>query len=221
LPKPYILDPSAGFSKPINFGEPPLILFLAAYWDPDGFAAKGQTRSEKIQRFTSIEHINKMRAECVRRLRTAFSQQFTGGIIRDAQAEQYCPDCLTPVGLETDRRSFLRLVERHQICVASSGLHDSTGWKIAEFTAKGRAIVTEQMRFVAPRPFAENIHYLGFRTSDECVDQCAALMRDDEKRCRMMIANRAYYLGYVLPESLVRNALEIVAFTARQSGGLD
>jgi hypothetical protein len=207
LPKPYILDPNAGTGEEINFEAPPSVLFLARTWDP------ARTRTEHR---THYESINEMRAECVRRLRDAFGQQFTGGVIRTAHAAQFCPDCLTQVDLKTDRRSFLGLAERHQICVASRGLHDSMGWKVAEFVAKGRAVVTEKMRFVAPGPFSEAINYLSFRTSDECVEQCANLMRNDELRFRMMIANRAYFLGYVLPESLVRNALHVVALAVRQ-----
>lgn len=209
LPRPHILEPKARTVTPIDFRENPRVLFLARTWDPNDMDGPEQEVRQKIA-------INEMRADCVRRLRSALGDRFTGGIIRSNHAENYCSDCLVPTDLRTDRRSFLRLVETHQICVTTTGQHDSIGWKLAEFLAKGRAVVSEKMRFTVPGPFSEGVNYLSFATGEECVDSCLSLIGDSEARRQMMIANRAYFLGYVSPDSIVRNALDMVAAASQE-----
>lgn len=198
LPRPYTFSPNKDRQARISLPAPPRILFLARTWDPCEFDA---------QYHRHLDAINAMRADCVRELRRTFGDSFTGGLLASPHAKRHFPDCVTPATLRTDRRSFLRLVDTHQICVATSGLHDSTGWKFAEFVAKGRAIVAEAMRFQVPGPMSEGTNYLAFDSAASCVEKCAVLMRDAEYRYEMMSANRAYYNGYVTPEALVRNAI--------------
>jgi hypothetical protein len=204
LPKPEIFDPTARTQAPLTFAEIPRVLFIARSWDPVGSA-----KSEREVR--EINAINEMRADCVRKLRAAFGDRFTGGMIRGAHANKHFPDCLTPADLPTDRAFFLRFVDEHQIFVATAGLHNSTGWKFDEFPANGRAFVTENMRFSAPGPLQAGVNYMAFETSDECIAQCHYLVPDPHASRAMMIAIRTYFFGYAAPASIVRNALYIVA----------
>ncbi|MEH3148556.1 MAG: hypothetical protein PGN34_25280 [Methylobacterium frigidaeris] len=198
LPRPYTYDPGKDRHLKVLVASVPRVLFLARTWDPAEFDPKYHSH---------LTRINSQRAACVRGLRRTFGDQFTGGLLPSPHARSMFPDCLVPDDWKTDRRSFLKLVDSHQICVSSSGLHDSTGWKFAEFVAKGRAIVTETMRFQVPGPMADGINYFSFTDTDECIDRCRALMDDPHLRYAMMSANRAYYDGYVAPEAMVRNAI--------------
>jgi hypothetical protein len=209
LPYPPILDAKHG--GPLTLDQDPRVLFVARLYDPQIQGSSAEQRSQ-------IHSLNEMRANCVRTLRREFSDVFTGGLISDAFAQKHYPDCVVPRSFPTDRRSFLRLIEGNHICVATTGLFDSIGWKFAEYLALGRAVVSETLHFSVPGPFSEGVNYLTFSSADECARQCRLLRSDAMTLRRMMIANRAYYLGYVEPEAIVRNALQIVLASCNSHG---
>lgn len=202
---PHMLDARSGYC--LTPAEDLNVLFMARVYDPQEQGSSPAERSE-------INALNDMRADCVLRLRRELGTAFTGGLINDSFASRHYSDCTVGAEFPTDRRSFLKLVDDHHICVATSGLFDSIGWKFAEYLAKGRAVVSERLRFSVPGPFSEGVNYLPFSTARECVEQCHALRADSARTRRMMVANRAYYLGFVEPEAIVWNAFqEVLAAT--------
>lgn len=72
----------------------------------------------------------------------------------NACARRLCPELIVPDKL-TGKRAYLHRMQHTEICVASTGLHGSTGWKLAEYVAAGRAIVTEPLRYTLPGGFEE------------------------------------------------------------------
>ena len=90
--------------------------------------------------------MNADRIELLHRLQSAFPAQFTGGVSDNACARRQCPELIVPDRL-TGKRAYLHRMQHTEICVASTGLHGSTGWKLAEYVAAGRAIVTEPLRY--------------------------------------------------------------------------
>ncbi|MFR9066750.1 MAG: hypothetical protein ACLVJH_07270 [Faecalibacterium prausnitzii] len=102
--------------------------------------------------------VNADRIELLHRLQSAFPAQFTGGVSDNACAQQLCPELILPDKL-TGKRAYLHRMQHTEICVASTGLHGSTGWKLAEYVAAGRAIVTEPLRYTLPGGFEEGKNY--------------------------------------------------------------
>ena len=47
----------------------------------------------------------------------------------------------------TNKESYLRAVKDHSICITTTGLHNWIGWKLGEYVAASRAIVTEPLKF--------------------------------------------------------------------------
>ena len=68
--------------------------------------------------------------------------------------------------------------------MASTGLHGSTGWKLAEYVAAGRAIVTEPLRYTLPGGFEEGKNYKTYTSPAECEEQLRQLLAD-RKRTRL------------------------------------
>ena len=117
--------------------------------------------------------MNADRIELLHRLQSAFPEQFTGGVSDNACARQLCPELIVPDKL-TGKRAYLHRMQHTEICVASTGLHGSTGWKLAEYVAAGRAIVTEPLRYTLPGGFEEGKNYKTYTSPAQCEDAAAA-----------------------------------------------
>ncbi len=181
--------------------QPARILFLTQTWDP------AESYDQSPEKRQGRQTLNEFRAATIRALKRAFPGHFFGGF----SPTPYTLGCFRDLAVDdarlTRRATYLSLVDQYAICVTSKGLHDSTGWKFAEYLAKGRAIVTEKMRFLAGGDLALGTHYLDFGTPEECVERVGALVTNVELRMQMMAASRRYYEKYVRPDSLVLNTL--------------
>ena len=195
LVTPETLERPAG---PDAGGEP-RVLFQAVLWqgDPRLTPEENEERAE----------ICRTRIRLVRLLREAFDSRFSGGLRDDPATAEMAPDLALPARL-TRRKNYLELMKRSAVCVASAGLHGSTGGKFGEYAAAGRAIVSEPLRYTVPGPFAAGGNYLEYTTPEECVEQVCFLLAHPEKIRAMQENNRAYTRDWLTPERLIRNTLE-------------
>ena len=195
LVTPETLERPAG---PDAGGEP-RVLFQAVLWqgDPRLTPEENEERAE----------ICRTRIRLVRLLREAFDSRFSGGLRDDPATAEMAPDLALPARL-TRRKNYLELMKRSAVCVASAGLHGSTGGKFGEYAAAGRAIVSEPLRYTVPGPFAAGGNYLEYTTPEECVEQVRFLLAHPEKIRAMQENNRAYTRDWLTPERLIRNTLE-------------
>ena len=117
------------------------------------------------------------------------------------------PELIVPDKL-TGKRAYLHRMQHTEICVASTGLHGSTGWKLAEYVAAGRAIVTEPLRYTLPGGFEEGKKSIKhIRPQAECEAQLRQLLADPAAILAMAQHNAAYYQTWLRPEQQVRQAL--------------
>ena len=184
-----------------DFDASPRILFMARAWEPtearDGMDAKQEDR----------RHLNETRAECIRQLRSAFGRDFYGGLMHTEYAKSHFADVLLPDEGEASKRAYIDRLARHAICVATTGLHGSIGWKLGEYVAFSKAIVSEKLRYAVPGAFAEGTHYLTFETPEECVERVGRLYTDHALRRSLMTNNARYYDAHVRPDALVLNTM--------------
>ncbi len=183
-------------SGPPSRTRDPRVLFMAGLWDP---ALVPDAAPDKIAEF---EAVNEMRAECVRVLRREFGPRFHGGVQHSEFARRNFPDVLLERGADGGKRAFLQLVRDNAICVTTTGLHGSNGWKLVEYVGLSRAIVSEPLRYVVPGDFAAGRHYLDFGSPEVCAEQVARLMQDHDEREAMMEANQRYAREWMHPERL-------------------
>lgn len=174
------------------------ILFRTILWDP----AEAKTAEKKADR----EHINNTRIEMIRLGRKEFGADFSGGLVPDAFSRKHAPDLVINDG-KTDRESYLRAVKDHSICVSTTGLHGSIPWKVGEYVAASRAIVTEPFQYELPGGFSNGTHYLHYNSTTEFLNQIALLRSNKEALHNMMAANWRYYNTWLKPECLVLNSL--------------
>jgi hypothetical protein len=178
----------------------PRVLFLAATWDPHD--DPGRT-PDKIEDRMSI---NESRARCIRFLKGALGERFTGGFASSAFACEQYPDLIVPKSVTT-QESYIATMRSHPICVATTGLHGSIGWKLAEYVAFSKAIMTENLRYSVTGDFGPNRNYVEFAAPEDCAAAAVRLVEDRDLRQQLMLNNAAYYRAYVRPDALVANAL--------------
>lgn len=180
------------------------VLFLARAWDPDAPEVRDYPEQQE-ERFV----LNEMRANCIRSLRDTLGPDFLGGLAATPFAQRNYGDVVVTDALMTKRSSFVRMVQRHAICVATAGLHRSNGWKLAEYVAMSRAIVSERLHYEVPGGFTSPKNYLEFDSPDSCVASVVRLREEQDAREAMMLANQQYYDQWLRPDILVRRALHI------------
>ena len=90
------------------------------------------------------------------------------------------------------------------------GLNGSNGWKLGEYVAFSKAIVTEPLRFRVIGDFEKEKNYLEFVNPEELIESVTRLYEDRNLRMAIMMNNYRYYQSYVRPDALVLNSLAAV-----------
>lgn len=178
------------------------ILFLARLWDP----ADVQQDHLKSER----EAINNYRVSCMKSCLKEFKQHFTGGLQMDAFSLKYCRELVMPFSL-TKRDVYLDTVKQSNICIATTGLHDSIGFKMGEYVAASRAIVSEPLLYALPGRFENRRNYFSFLNEEELLSNIYFLFKNKDALMETMQNNYRYYHHYVRPDILVLNTLLTVS----------
>jgi len=179
----------------------PRVLFMAGLWDPASVPPDAPGKAAEF------EAINEMRAGCVRQLRAAFGARFFGGVMHTEFARRAYPDVLLPEARAASKRAYIKRVREYPVCIATTGLHGSNGWKLAEYVGLSRAIVSEPLHYAVPGDFSAGRNYLDFRTPEECVARVGALLDGATLRASVMQDNWAYYNRWMRPDALARYVL--------------
>jgi hypothetical protein len=198
---PFNQDPTLSALELRPLDAEPRVLFLVATYDPHEDPDRSQ---DKIEERISI---NETRARCIKVLRRELGDRFTGGFLSSPFAAEHYPDLVVGHNATT-RANYFAAVRSHPICVATTGLHGSTGWKLAEYVSFARAILTEPLSYRVPGDFGPQRNYIEFKSPDECATAAIRLLEDRSLRQRLMQNNASYYRRYLRPDSLVRNALQ-------------
>ena len=154
--------------------------------------------------------ITAMRVQCIRLLRSELGPTLIGGLFPSEDAVRDFPDCVVDQAI-TRKSNYLESVKQSDVCIATKGLRESNGWRIGEYVAAARAIVTEPLRYTVPGTFSPGRNYLEMTSPEECVEQTLRLLTDSRLRATMMRANQHYYEAFVRPDALVWNSLSTAA----------
>lgn len=175
------------------------ILFSARLWNP----ALAKNEESKLQR----EKINSLRINIVEQLRETYGNQFIGGIIGDNYSTSILDDKLILPFNFTNRESYINTMKNSTICIGTTGLHNSIGWKFAEYVMAAKAIITEPLHYMLSEDFKEKQNYLVFETAAELIQQINYLIEDKERIRNMMYENYKYYNLSLRPDISIYNIL--------------
>ena len=94
------------------------------------------------------------------------------------------------------------------IGIYTRGLHHSLAFKLGEYLASSKCIVTEPLRNELPSPLVPGKNYLEFSTPQECMQRCEQLLDDHDLANQMRRNNWEYYQREVRPDRHVLRCLE-------------
>lgn len=186
-----------------------------SYFTSDKFACpviykEGLTKVIFFTRLWDGENtINNTRIEVIRQLKKEFGGRFMGGIRDSELARRLAPDIIVSKR-QTERGRYLRMVQDSDICIGSTGLHDSIGWKTAEYVVMGKAIVCEELKYEVPGGFSPEKNYIPFSDAEGCVNAVERLVNDPEYMYQMKLNNMMYYYQYLMPDRMIKRTLDIV-----------
>ncbi len=177
------------------------ILFMVRAWDPALFPNISQEATEQL------EEINQTRASCIRVLKKEFKKDFYGGFSSTPYTQKYYKDAIVPNPASTTKSNYLKQLQSYPICIATTGLHNSIGWKFGEYVAMSKAIISEKLIYTPPKAFQINQNFLEFQSPDECIEKTLLLYQNEDIRYQMRLNNAYYYHHYLKPDNLVYNTL--------------
>jgi hypothetical protein len=184
-----------------DFDLEPKVLFMAKAYDPYDISIQTKDkREERIQ-------INETRINCIKLLKKELGSSFHGGLIPTRYALTNYKDFLISHSNLSLKKNYLELLQAFPICVATTGLHGSIGWKFAEYVAFSKAIVSEKLNYETPGDIRKNENYLEFTTPEECAQQALNLISNRDLRNQLMTNNANYYSSYLKPDALVLNTI--------------
>ncbi len=170
------------------------ILFCTRLWN------RNETHSP-------VDFLNDKRIQVILSLRKAFPNNIIAGVKDSSLSRKLCKDLILPSKI-TRRNCYLNLVSDSSVCIATTGLHRSIGWKFGEYVASGKAIVTEPLSYLIPGDFHDGKNYLSFASTDDLIDRCDYLLSNPEKRREMEMNNIDYYIHNLRPDVLIWNTLK-------------
>ncbi|WP_143960708.1 glycosyltransferase [Litoribacter populi] len=180
--------------------DPCQILFYTRLWDPHDHTDNPDFASE-------LKDINFSRISAIEKCRKEFGKQFSGGLYDSPLARRMAPHLILEKR-KIRKLNYLKKVKKSNICIATRGLHNSTGWKFAEYIAVSRAIVTEPLTYTTTGDFKCGRNFLEFNSPQSLISKIQKLLNDKSLRQNMMEANFEYYNSYLKPDQLVLNSLK-------------
>lgn len=175
------------------------ILFLTRPWDPNEKKLPDDLIEERNK-------LNEFRANCIRACKREYGDHFIGGFTDSSYARSNYPDLIVSKQL-TGKSNYIKIMREASICIATTGLHDSIGWKFGEYVSHSKAILTEPLKYELPGNFSEPDNYLAFNSVDALLNKIDDLKVNQEKIVQMMQNNHAYYHNWVRPDKMVLNTL--------------
>lgn len=180
------------------------ILFLTRVWNPLGSdVASEEAKNQRIE-------INAQRVKYLELCKKTYGDRFTGGLWRDDFSEKHFAKHVLPLS-QTSKPTFIKRVKEHTICIGTTGLYNSIGWKMGEYVAASRAIVSEPLHFEVPGNFKKDQNYFEFDSEEKLLQQIDLLLHNKDLLVQTMKNNYHYYNIYLKPDILVLNTLVTIA----------
>jgi hypothetical protein len=186
LARQYLLSPRAeDFERPPRAPATDAILFQTRVFPP-GLAG-----------LHDAERLNEERVVLLKRLQREFGNRFVGGLYPDAFARSRYPSLVTR--FPSAPRDYIRWSRQFRIAIYTGGLFDSIAFKMAEYLASSKCIVSARFRNELPQPLEHGTHLLHFSSADECLSCCEALLRDERLALHLSQEAWRYYRSFVEP----------------------
>jgi glycosyltransferase involved in cell wall biosynthesis len=172
------------FSEPDNVTTDNYVFFLSTYWE-------------------SQEITNHYRLNFIKACRNLPNVNFEGGLVLENTISNRHPDeAIT--NLRLDYKEYIAKTKKSRIVFNTPAYHLCHGWKLAEYMALGKAIISTPINNLLPEPLEHerNIYFVTGETSD-IEDAIKLLLSDHELRKKLEKGAYEYYINYIQPKQSI------------------
>ena len=166
------------------------VLFQTRVWEP--IDAPGD------------EGINDERIALLRALKSEFKHRFVGGLVPTSYAREGYPDLLTNVS--TRQPQYIQWAKHHGIAVYSRGLFGSIAFKMPEYLAASKCIVTDPIFYDLPSPLT---HIPVYTSPEACIAHCQELLSKPSLMREQRHASWDYYNKYLRAPTAMRRLIDL------------
>lgn len=108
-------------------------------------------------------------------------------------------------------KDYIYKTKKSVIVFNTPAVHDCHGWKLGEYLAMGKAIISSPLSNVLPEKMVhgKNIHFI--KTLSELKDAVSLLVSNNEYRQKLEIGAKTYYDKYASPKAVIENLTNIKA----------
>ncbi len=155
-----------------------------------------QTRVWEAREAPGEYGINDQRIGLLRALKKEFKHRVVGGVVPTPFAFSFCPDLVT--NLPCRQPQYVRWAKKSLIGIYFRSLFDSLAFKMAEYLAASKCIVSEPIlnQLPAPLDFVCTYH-----SADECLAACERILCDPSLAQAQRQQSWEYYLAQVRPDA--------------------
>jgi hypothetical protein len=164
------------------------ILFQTRVWEPHD--APGD------------EAVNVQRVDLLLALRREFGSRVLGGVVPSPFALKTYPDLIT--NQPCRQPQYIRWARKPLVGIYFRGLFGSIGFKMAEYLAASKCIVSEPIENKLPYPLDQISVY---RSNDECIAACDRLLSDTSLAEFNRRQSWNYYEAHVSPQAHMADLL--------------
>jgi hypothetical protein len=104
------------------------------------------------------------------------------------------------------QRTYIELIRRSLLVFNHPAVHGCLGWKLGEFLALGKAVITTPIDNALPAPLVHGEHW-HVTTLDGLDDAIDRIARDDVYRRRLEIGGRRWWEQHGTPRAMIRRVL--------------
>jgi hypothetical protein len=175
---------------------------------PERSYVPGQSRSDYVffvgWPWKKHPEVNPPRARFMRACRSIPDLEFEGGFAPRRQKDVDGIDDVTAPRLYPFK-DWIRRTRASALVFNCPAVHRCLGWKLGEFLALGKAIVSLPLSREMPAPLVhgEHVHYVE-DDQDSMRDAVRRVVGDPGYRARLEMGARRYYLDHLSPERVIQ-----------------
>jgi hypothetical protein len=153
-----------------------------------------------------IEGTNLNRKDFVEHCK-AMNCTFEGGFFASADHSQY-EEFKNIIARKDDTKTYFEKTKLSTLVFNTPTVHNCHGWKLAEFLAMGKAIISTPFSNMLPVDLehGKNIHFIS--DPKELKSAIELLFSNDDYKESLEAGAKEYYLNYVNPTSVIKNIFD-------------
>ena len=162
--------------------------------------------------------VNELRARFMRVTKASDELHFEGGFVCSDHDQMLGYDDLLHPRLSY--RRWLQLTRSSAVVLNTPGVCGCLGWKLGEYLALGKAIISTPIQRQLPADLEHGTHiHVVDGSEDSMRDAIQRITCDGAYRLRLEVNSRAYFDRYVNPQAAIQRLVSCPSPTARPLGG--